>query len=76
VNAAASVRGGRMWGKAYSICPSGIFVAPESGYQRPEDLANVSVGVVTTPAATTRPSMAGAVPGAATARTELHRAAV
>jgi len=45
VNAAASVRGGRMWGKAYSICPSGIFVAPESGYQRPEDLANVPVGV-------------------------------
>ncbi len=45
VNAAATVRGGRMWGKAYSICPSGIFVAPESGYQRPEDLAGVAVGV-------------------------------
>src|SRR5262249_57246209 len=44
VNAAASVRGGRMWGKAYSVCPSGIFVAPESGYQRPEDLAGVAGG--------------------------------
>ena len=39
VNASASVRGGKMWGKAYSICPSGIFVPPESGHQRPEDLA-------------------------------------
>jgi NitT/TauT family transport system substrate-binding protein len=45
VNAAASVRGGRMWGKAYSICPSGIFVPPESGHERPEDLAGVAVGV-------------------------------
>jgi len=45
VNAAASSRHGRMWGKAYSICESGIFVAPESPYQRPEDLAGVSVGV-------------------------------
>ncbi|MBV9338478.1 MAG: hypothetical protein JO262_19830 [Solirubrobacterales bacterium] len=45
VNAAASTAHGRMWGKAYSICTSGIFVAPESPYQRPEDLAGVSVGV-------------------------------
>lgn len=45
VNAAASLRGGRMWGKAYSVCPSGIFVAPESAYHRPEDLAGVAVGV-------------------------------
>jgi ABC-type nitrate/sulfonate/bicarbonate transport system substrate-binding protein len=45
VNAAATVRGGKMWGKAYSVCPSGIFVAPESGYQRPEDLAGIQVGV-------------------------------
>jgi NitT/TauT family transport system substrate-binding protein len=34
-----------MWGKAYSICPSGIFVPPESGHQRPGDLAGVAVGV-------------------------------
>ncbi|MBO0775808.1 MAG: hypothetical protein J2P34_05795 [Actinobacteria bacterium] len=45
VNAAATVRGGRMWGKAYSVCPSGIFAAPEAAYQRPEDLAGVAVGV-------------------------------
>lgn len=45
VNAAASSRHGKMWGKAYSICESGIFVAPESPYQRPEDLAGVKVGV-------------------------------
>lgn len=45
VNASASARGGRMWGKAYSVTPGGIFVAPESEYRRPEDLAGVAVGV-------------------------------
>ena len=45
VNAAASAKHGVMWGKAYSICTSGIFVAPESSYQRPGDLAGVPVGV-------------------------------
>jgi hypothetical protein len=45
VNAAASHAHGKMWGKAYSVCESGIFVAPESPYQRPEDLAGVKVGV-------------------------------
>ena len=45
VNAAASHEHGKMWGKAYSVCESGIFVAPESPYQRPEDLAGVKVGV-------------------------------
>jgi NitT/TauT family transport system substrate-binding protein len=45
VNAAASNEHGKMWGKAYSVCESGIFVAPESPYQRPEDLAGVEVGV-------------------------------
>ena len=45
VNAAASTSHGRMWGKAYSICTSGIFVAPESPHQRPEDLDGVEVGV-------------------------------
>jgi NitT/TauT family transport system substrate-binding protein len=45
VNAAASSSHGRMWGKAYSICESGIFVAPDSPYRRPEDLAGVNVGV-------------------------------
>ncbi|MBV9194187.1 MAG: hypothetical protein JO168_08575 [Solirubrobacterales bacterium] len=45
VNAAASTDHGRMWGRAYSLCTSGIFVAPESPYERPEDLAGVPVGV-------------------------------
>jgi hypothetical protein len=45
VNAAASTSHGRMWGAAYSICPSAIVVAPESSYMRPEDLAGVPVGV-------------------------------
>ena len=45
VNAAATVRGGRMWGKAYSVCICGIFAAPESGYRSPADLAGVPVGV-------------------------------
>jgi NitT/TauT family transport system substrate-binding protein len=45
VNAAASTMHGKMWGNAYSVCISGFFVAPESQYHRPEDLAGVSVGV-------------------------------
>jgi NitT/TauT family transport system substrate-binding protein len=45
VNAAAAINHGRMYGRAYSLSPSGIFVAPESRYQRPEDLAGVEVGV-------------------------------
>ncbi len=45
VNAAASTSHGRMWGKAYSICTSGIFVAPESEIERPDELANVPIGV-------------------------------
>jgi NitT/TauT family transport system substrate-binding protein len=45
VNAAATAHHGRMWGHAYSVCPSGIFVAPESSITRPEDLANTPIGV-------------------------------
>jgi len=45
VNAAAASSHGRMWGKAYSVCVSGIFVAADSPYRRPEDLAGVAVGV-------------------------------
>jgi NitT/TauT family transport system substrate-binding protein len=45
VNAAASASHGKMWGRAYSMCNSGIFVAPDSPYRRPEDLAGVEVGV-------------------------------
>jgi NitT/TauT family transport system substrate-binding protein len=45
VNAAASSSHGKMWGKAYSVCNSGIFVTADSSYRRPEDLAGVKVGV-------------------------------
>jgi NitT/TauT family transport system substrate-binding protein len=45
VNAAATADHGRMWGKAYSVCVSGVFVAADSPYRRPEDLAGVKVGV-------------------------------
>ena len=45
VNAAASVNSGRMWGHAYSMCVSGIMVPPESTIKRPEELADVEVGV-------------------------------
>jgi len=45
VNMAASAGHGKMWGHAYSVSPSGIFVAPDSIIQRPEDLAGVAVTV-------------------------------
>jgi ABC-type nitrate/sulfonate/bicarbonate transport system substrate-binding protein len=45
VNHAATAQHGKMWGKAYSVCVSGIFVAPDAQYRRPEDLAGVKVGV-------------------------------
>jgi NitT/TauT family transport system substrate-binding protein len=45
VNAAASTSHGKMWGKGYSVCNSGIFVAPDSSYHEPDDLASVEVGV-------------------------------
>lgn len=45
VNAAAAGGAGQMWGAAYSVSPSGIFVAPDSEYTKPEDLAGVPVGV-------------------------------
>ncbi|GAB3268473.1 hypothetical protein GCM10027449_01820 [Sinomonas notoginsengisoli] len=45
VNAAAAGSDARMYGKAYSVAPAGIFVAADSGYNRPEDLAGVPVAV-------------------------------
>src|SRR6059058_1183957 len=45
VNAAAATEHGRMYGHAYSLSPSGIFVPPDSPLQRPEDLAGVEVAV-------------------------------
>jgi len=45
VNHAATASHGKMWGKAYSVCVSGIMVARDAPYERPEDLAGVTVGV-------------------------------
>jgi NitT/TauT family transport system substrate-binding protein len=45
VNAAAATQHGRMYGHAYSLSPSGIFVAAESPIYTPADLAGVQVGV-------------------------------
>ena len=45
VNHAATASHGKMWGRAYSVCVSGVFVAPEAPYERPQDLAGVKVGV-------------------------------
>jgi ABC-type nitrate/sulfonate/bicarbonate transport system substrate-binding protein len=45
VAAAASSSFGKMYARAYSVCPSGIFVAPDSDLTRPENLAGVKVGV-------------------------------
>src|SRR5438105_4454 len=45
VNMASSAGHGRMWGSAYSISPSGIYVASDSAIRRPEDLAGTDVGV-------------------------------
>ena len=44
-NMAAATEHGRMWGKAYSVCTSGIYVPPESSIRTPEDLAGVEIGV-------------------------------
>ena len=43
VNMAASAGHGRMWARAYSVTPSGIFVPPDSSVQKPADLAGVNV---------------------------------
>lgn len=45
VNAAAAGNAGKMYPHAYSMSPAGIFVAPDSEYRSPEDLANVPVAV-------------------------------
>jgi NitT/TauT family transport system substrate-binding protein len=45
VNAASAAHHGKMYGRAYSVCPSGIFVAADSPYQQPSDLARVQVSV-------------------------------
>jgi NitT/TauT family transport system substrate-binding protein len=45
VNQAAGDQHGRMWGHAYSILPSAVYVAPDSEIRRPGDLAGVPVAV-------------------------------
>lgn len=45
LNATASPETGKMWGRGYSVVPSGIFVQPDSPYKRPEHLAGVPVAV-------------------------------
>jgi len=45
VNMAATGQHGKMWGHAYSVAPSGVYVAAQSSIKRPEDLAGRSVGV-------------------------------
>ena len=45
VNMAATSEHGRMWGHAYSMTPSAIWVPPESPIARPEDLAGQAVAV-------------------------------
>jgi hypothetical protein len=45
VNAVAAAGAGKMWGSAYSVTPAGVFVAPDSGLSRPEELAGVEVAV-------------------------------
>jgi ABC-type nitrate/sulfonate/bicarbonate transport system substrate-binding protein len=45
VNMAASAGHGKMWGHAYSVSPSAVFVPPESPIHRPEELAGVPVTV-------------------------------
>ena len=45
VNMAASTQHGRMWGHAYSVTPSGIWVPPESPISEPEHLNGVEIAV-------------------------------
>jgi NitT/TauT family transport system substrate-binding protein len=45
VNVAASAQHGQMWGRAYSVAPGGIYVAPDSPIRKPTDLAGCEVGV-------------------------------
>ncbi len=45
INMAAAAGHGKLWGEAYSVTPSGIYVSEESSIKRPEDLANVPISV-------------------------------
>jgi len=45
MNVAASAGHGKLYADAYSVTPSGIFVAPESNIKEPNDLAGVPISV-------------------------------
>jgi hypothetical protein len=45
VNVAASAGHGKLYGDCYSVAPSGIFVAPDSGIHTPQDLKGVPISV-------------------------------
>ena len=45
VNVAASSGHGRIYPDVYSVAPSGVFVAPDSGIKTPADLADVPISV-------------------------------
>jgi len=45
INNAAAGKHGLMWGHAYSICASGVYVPAESPIRRPGDLRGVEIGV-------------------------------
>jgi ABC-type nitrate/sulfonate/bicarbonate transport system substrate-binding protein len=45
VNVAASNGHGKLYADAYSVAPSGVFVAPESSLREPKDLAGVPISV-------------------------------
>ncbi len=44
-NQASTDSAGRMWGRAYSVLPSGIYVPADSKIRKPEDLAGIEVAV-------------------------------
>lgn len=45
INAVSASGQGRMWGRAYSVAPGGIYVSPSSRVRCPEDLATVEIAV-------------------------------
>lgn len=45
INAVSAGGQGRMWGRAYSVAPGGIFVSATSPVRTPEDLVGVEIGV-------------------------------
>lgn len=45
VNQASANQIGRMWGRAYSVTPSGVYVPPESDIRTPSQLAGVKIAV-------------------------------